>query len=206
MDPSGHPFVASSDDCARSRSRSLRPWPRCYTTQPYGDRRKPGPGRRRAGSTTRPRSGRLLLPSRCSSACTKKSPAEGGLPAWQSRVGHRTGSAAHRGAHAGDVCACPVSRRSFGADGGPAAGRPQAHRHRGASEIVEEEEEEQQPRVVLESHFRDAAGREWCRVSCPARVYWWMIGTSSVRWTPPEGHTARPGRYTNTGRCGDSGG
>ena len=75
---------ASSDDCARggdtSSSRSLRPWPRPLTAQPHGDRRRPVPGRRRASCTARPRSGRLLLPSRCSSACTKKSPA-GGRPA-----------------------------------------------------------------------------------------------------------------------------
>ena len=32
------------------------------------------------------------LPSRCSSACTKKSPAGCGLPAWQSRRGRRSGS------------------------------------------------------------------------------------------------------------------
>ena len=42
------PSGESSDDCARggdtSRSRSLRPWPRLRTTQPYGDRRRPGPG------------------------------------------------------------------------------------------------------------------------------------------------------------------
>ena len=39
---------ASSDDCARggdtSSSQSLRSWPRSLTTQPYGDRRRPGPG------------------------------------------------------------------------------------------------------------------------------------------------------------------
>ena len=35
---------------------------------------------------------RLFLPSRCSSACTTKSLAGGGLPAWQSRRGHRSGS------------------------------------------------------------------------------------------------------------------
>ena len=32
------------------------------------------------------------FPGRCSSVCTKKSPAGGGLPAWQSRRGHRSGS------------------------------------------------------------------------------------------------------------------
>ena len=72
-----------------SSSRSLRPWPRRCTT-PHEDRGRPGPGRR-ASCTTRTRTGRLLLPSRCSSACTKKSPVEGGLPAWQSRRGRRSG-------------------------------------------------------------------------------------------------------------------
>ena len=88
--------VASSDDCARggvtSSSRSLRPWPRRYTTQPCGDRRRPGPGRRRGSCTSRPRSGSPLLASRSSSVCTKKSLEGGGLPAWQSRRGRRSGS------------------------------------------------------------------------------------------------------------------
>ena len=53
------------------------------------------------------------------------------------------------------------------------------------SERVEEEEEEEQPRVVPESYFRDAAGCEWCPVPGLEGVYWWMIGTSSVQWTPP---------------------
>ena len=49
-------------------------------------------------------------------SCTKKSPAEGGLPAWQSRRGHRNGFRSALWTHAGDVCACPVSRRSCGAE------------------------------------------------------------------------------------------
>ena len=73
-----------------SSSRSLRPWPRRCTT-PHEDRGRPRPGRRRASCTTRPSSGRLLLPSRCSSVCTKKSPAGGGLPPWHSRRGRRSG-------------------------------------------------------------------------------------------------------------------
>ena len=68
------------DDCVLlggiSTSRSPRPWPRVPTTQPYGDRRRPGPVRRGTGtSTTRHGDRGLLLPSRCSSACTTKSPA-----------------------------------------------------------------------------------------------------------------------------------
>ena len=88
------PSGESSDDCARggdtSSSRTLRPWPRRCTTL-HEDRGRPGPGRRRARRSTRPSSGRLLLPSRCSSVCPTKSPAGGGLPAWQSRRGHRSG-------------------------------------------------------------------------------------------------------------------
>ena len=66
------------------------PWQRRCTT-PHEDRRRLGPGRRRASCTARTRTGRLLLPSQCSSACTKKSPSEGGLPAWQGRRGRRSG-------------------------------------------------------------------------------------------------------------------
>ena len=64
---------------------SSRPWPRRCTT-PDEERGRPRPGRRRARRSTRPRSGRLL-PSRCSSVCTVPP----GLPAWQSRRGHRNG-------------------------------------------------------------------------------------------------------------------
>ena len=72
--------------------------------------------------------------------------------------------------------------------------------------VEEEEEEEEQPRMVPESYFRDTARREWCRVTGPDWVYWWMIGTSTVQWTFLEGCTARPGRHRNTGRRGESGG
>ena len=72
--------------------------------------------------------------------------------------------------------------------------------------FVEEEQEEEQPSLVPESYFRDDFGREWCRVHGPGGVYWWMVGTSTVQWTPPEGYTARPGRYRNTGLRWGSGG
>ena len=73
-------------------------------------------------------------------------------------------------------------------------------------EAGEGEEEEEHPQVVPGSRVRDAHGRLLCRVIGPEGVYWWMIGTSTVQWTPPEGYTARPGRYFFTGRRGDSGG
>ena len=96
----------SSDDCAHggdmSSSRSLRPWPRRCTI-PHEDRRRTGPGRRRASCTTRTRTGRLLLPSRCSSSCSMKSSAGGGLPAWQSRRGRRSGYSDHTMEQLADV-------------------------------------------------------------------------------------------------------
>ena len=66
--PQELPSGESSDDCARggdtSSSRWLRPWPRSNTTQPHGDTRRPGPGRRITRCTSRRRSGRSLLPRR----------------------------------------------------------------------------------------------------------------------------------------------
>ena len=54
--------------------------------------------------------------------------------------------------------------------------------------------------MVPGSRVWDADGHAWCRVVGPAGVCWWRIGTSFVQWTLPEGITARPGRYRNTGR------
>ena len=76
-------------------------------------------------------------------------------------------------------------------------------------ELVEEEveeEEEEQPRMVLGSRVSDAHGRTWCRVARPAWVYWWMICTSTAQYTSSEEITARPGRQTNAGHRGGSGG
>ena len=74
MDPSWQPVLSAAQ---RRKQRRLRSWWRheqqsiaaalatfTLTTQPYGDRRRPGPGRRRARRSTRLSSGRLLLPRR----------------------------------------------------------------------------------------------------------------------------------------------
>ena len=69
-------------------------------------------------------------------------------------------------------------------------------------ELVEVgEEEEEQPHMVPGSRVWDAD----CRVV--AGLHGWRIGTSFDQWTPlpppplpPEGLTARRGRYRNTGR------
>ena len=63
-------------------------------------------------------------------------------------------------------------------------------------ELVEVgDEEEEQPHMVAGSRVWDADGRAWCQVVGSAGVYWWRIGTSFAQWTPPEGLTARPGRF-----------
>ena len=75
-------------------------------------------------------------------------------------------------------------------------------------EVGEEEEEEEEeeelprmvPRVIPGTRAWDAEGHEWSRVVGPAGVYWWRHGTSIAQWTPPEGLTASPGRYINTGQ------
>ena len=80
--------------CARggdtSSRRWLRSWPRFSTTQPHGDRRKPGPGRRITRRTTRRRSRRILPSSQSSSACTKSLRVRG--PGLSRSLGRTSGS------------------------------------------------------------------------------------------------------------------
>ena len=84
---------ASSDDCARcgdtSSSRSLWPWPRLRTTPLHGDRRRPGLGKRYELKHT-VKFWKHVSPSQSSSACSTKSPAGGGLSAWQSLPGRKS--------------------------------------------------------------------------------------------------------------------
>ena len=47
----------------------------------------------------------------------------------------------------------------------------------------------------------DAAGRTWFQVSGPrGHCSWWLSGSRHTQWDHPEGYTARPGRYRNTGQ------
>ena len=71
-----------------------------------------------------------------------------------------------------------------------------------AEQLVDEPEElpRMVPRVIPGTRAWDAEGHEWSRVVGPAGVYWWRHGTSIAQWTPPEGLTASPGRYINTGQ------
>ena len=52
----------------------------------------------------------------------------------------------------------------------------------------------------LVGFFAGADGYVWRQLSGPTGVYWWRVGSSHTQWAPPPGYTARPGRYTNTGR------
>ena len=47
------------------------------------------------------------------------------------------------------------------------------------------------------------AGIQWFQVAARREVYWWMTGTRHVKWDLPEGFTASPGWYTNTGHVVD---
>ena len=111
--------AASSGDCAHggdmSSSRSLRPWPRTLTTQPHGDRRRPGPGRRITRCTSRRRSGRILLPRRqalstfpwTSKMCLPPAPGQTGCLPCLGRMSGCCGTPLSRW-----VTVCPLSRAS----------------------------------------------------------------------------------------------
>ena len=48
--------------------------------------------------------------------------------------------------------------------------------------------------------FNDRHGHEWVRVDGPTGVYFWNVSSNYTQWAPPEGYTASPGRYINTGQ------
>ena len=55
--------------------------------------------------------------------------------------------------------------------------------------------------VTVFAPFVDTAGRTWTFISGPdGRQAWFLAGTQHVQWTRPEGITASPGRYINTGQ------
>ena len=55
--------------------------------------------------------------------------------------------------------------------------------------------------VTIMAPFVDTAGRMWYWLSGPDGEYtWWLAGTSHHQGTHPEGITASPRRYINTGQ------
>ena len=126
--------------------------------------------------------------------------------------------AAHRGAvrrHRSHGTDC---RRSCAADGGTAGGCPEAHRHavtcragyRRAQDLSGQHSTADR---ALGAPFRDCVikatlggragtvlGHWWPHVVPVFRAWgldWWKSGTRHTKWTPPEGATVSPGRYTN---------
>ena len=61
------------------------------------------------------------------------------------------------------------------------------------------------PETVFLARGKCAFGVAWYPVAAweRGRSYWWIGGTSHVKWRPPVGFTASPGSYFNTGRCGE---
>ena len=145
------------------------------TTQPHGDRRLPGPGRRGTGtSTTRHGDRSPFLPSRCSSPCTTKSPAGGGLPAWRHTVEQM-------------------------ADVAPTVQILDALVPKSGDQLVDafKHFDISVPEQVIEVHSWRKCSRLsvswWCpRVS--GRSY--IVRTHDTQW----GGTASPGRYLKTGQ------
>ena len=70
-------------------------------------------------------------------------------------------------------------------------------------QLVEQLVEVPLPNPVLLAHGRAANGIRWCQLHRDGAIYWWMPGTRYVRWSAPQGITASPGRYTNTGQWSD---
>ena len=57
------------------------------------------------------------------------------------------------------------------------------------------------PESVILAHGRCDLGVKWCQIATQGgRCYWWMAGTRHVQWRRPEGFTASPRRYANTGQ------
>ena len=57
------------------------------------------------------------------------------------------------------------------------------------------------PESVILAHGRCDLGVKWCQIATQGgRGFWWQTGTRHTRNDPPQGFTASPGRYTNTGQ------
>ena len=50
--------------------------------------------------------------------------------------------------------------------------------------------------------FNDRHGNEWVRVVGTTGVYFWNVSSNYTQWERPDGYTASPGRYINTGHRG----
>ena len=184
-------------------------WPRILTTQPYGDGRRPGPGRGFELQHTAKFRKHFPL-SRNSSACSPKSPAGGGLPAWQSRQVQR-----HTVEQLADLARMVQILVAFvPQEVEIARGGLRASGHRGAragyrrAKITHDRiPQRSAPRsptaggtvgwnCQCRRWWQWHEGRSWqCMVSdhC-AREAGLLVGAGHNQWTPQEGFTASPGQ------------
>ena len=56
------------------------------------------------------------------------------------------------------------------------------------------------PEVVILARDTSALGLDWCQVAAPGGGFWWQTGTRNTTTDPPQGFTASPGRFSNTGQ------
>ena len=67
--------------------------------------------------------------------------------------------------------------------------------------VVEQLVEVPIPLTVTLADGKDDRGIRWRHVwGRSGGTYWWMVGTNHTRTARPDGFTAGPGRYTNTGQ------
>ena len=164
-----------------------------------------------------------------SSACSKKRPAEGGLPALaeppgpQERIQRRTVEQLTEIALMVQILDAPVPQMVgqlaevlafFNATllvleqviEVPKMILDQAPQRSSLRDpqLVEQLVDVPVPRSVILARGTDVAGNIWCQVTehklSKWEAYWWLKGPRHVQWALPMGYTASPRRYTNTGR------
>ena len=94
------------------------------------------------------------------------------------------------------------SETPVGAPRSPALSRPPLRRALPVPQLAEQLVDVPVPEAVILARGRSAAGVIWYHVAARGgRSYWWMGGSRHVQWVRPEGFTASPGRYINTGQA-----
>ena len=151
-------------------------------------------------------------------------PAGGGLPARQSRQGRKSGSSSAPWSSQPNLLPWYRSSTYRCRRWWTAGGRPRAPRHAVTCRAGHRSAQDPTgPHPALcgfraaaggtvrgsadcrdsrswQRAFHDRHGHEWVRVLGPTGVYFWKVSTNHTQWDLPEGYTASPGRYINTGQ------
>ena len=69
-----------------------------------------------------------------------------------------------------------------------------------APQLVEQLVDVPLPRRVTLAGGKDGVGHPWSQAWVLEGVYCWKLGTQQTQWTSPDGFTAGPRRYVNTGQ------